>query len=68
MSDAATVDASSIKDAARSIIEHLPDDATWADLQYAVYIRESIAAGLADLDAGRVVPVAEVRRRLGLPS
>jgi predicted transcriptional regulator len=62
-----TPDRPSIKPDARKLVERLPDDATWDDLQYQISVRQSIEAGLADLDAGRVVPVAEVRRRLGLP-
>jgi predicted transcriptional regulator len=32
-----------------------------------IYVRQSIEAGLADCRAGRLVPVEEVKRRLGLP-
>ena len=57
----------SVKAAALRLAENLPDDATWADVQYEVYVRESIAAGLRDIAAGRVVSTEDVRRRLGLP-
>ena len=53
---------------ARRLVEQLPDDATWDDVLYKVYVRQSVEAGLDDCRAGRVVPVAEVRRRLGLPA
>ena len=33
---------------------------------YRVYVRQCVDAGLKDADAGRVVDVAEVRRRFGL--
>lgn len=55
-----------VKDAARRLIEGLPDDATWDDVMYRVYVRQAVDAGLQDVDAGRVVDVAEVRRRFGL--
>lgn len=57
-----------IRDEARRLVEQLPDDATWDDVLYQVYVRQSVEAGLDDCRAGRLVPVAEVRRRLGLPS
>ncbi|MBA4064454.1 MAG: hypothetical protein C0501_12220 [Isosphaera sp.] len=55
-----------VRDDARRLVDQLPDDATWDDLLYQIYVRQSIEAGLRDCDAGRLVPVDEVRRRLGL--
>lgn len=60
--------ATSVKDEARRLAEQLPDDATWEDVLYQVYVRQSVEAGLADVRAGRLVPADEVRRRLGLPT
>jgi hypothetical protein len=57
----------SIKPEAHQLVEHLPEDATWDDLLYQVYVRQSIEAGLKDFNEGRTIPVSEVRRRLGLP-
>lgn len=56
----------SVKEDARRLVEQLPDDATWDDLLYQVYVRRSVEAGLADARSGRLVPTDEVRRRLGL--
>lgn len=53
---------------AQRMLDRLPDDATWEDLQYQIYVRQSIEAGLADCKAGRLVSVEEVKRRLGLPT
>ena len=61
------MDAVNIRDEAHRLVDQLPDDATWDDLLYQIYVRQSIDAGLADADAGRVVSTEEVRRRLGLP-
>ena len=55
-----------VRDEARRLVDHLPDDATWEDLQYEIYVRQSIDAGLADCEAGRLVSTEEVRRRLGI--
>ena len=57
----------SLKIEARRIVEQLPEDATWEDLIYRLYVRQSIEAGLRDSQAGRVETVAEVRRSFGLP-
>jgi hypothetical protein len=57
-----------IKEEARRLVEDLPDDATWDDVLYQIYVRQSIEAGLEDCRQGRLVPASEVRRRLGLPS
>ena len=55
-----------IKAEARRLIDQLPDDATWDDLMYEIYVRQAIDAGLAHVEAGRVIPREEVRSRLGL--
>lgn len=55
-----------IKSEARRLIDTLPDDATWDDVMYRVYVRQSIESGIEDADAGRVVDVDEVRRQFGL--
>jgi hypothetical protein len=57
-----------VKEEVRQIVEQLADDATWDDVFYQIYVRQSIEAGLEDCRQGRLIPVAEVRRRLGLPS
>ena len=58
---------STIKNEARRIVEQMPDDASWEDLIYRLYVRQSIEAGLRDCEAGRVESVADVRRSFGLP-
>ena len=56
-----------IKQQAHILVDSLPDDATWDDLMYKIYVRKAIEAGIEDADAGRLVDVREVRRRFGLP-
>lgn len=58
----------SIKKEAVRLVEQLPDDATWDDLLYEIYVCQSIEAGLKDCREGRILSVTEVRRRLGLPT
>jgi hypothetical protein len=45
----------SIKDDARRMVERLPANATWEDLQYEIYVRQAIDAGLRDSREGRIV-------------
>jgi predicted transcriptional regulator len=55
-----------IKNEARELVEHLPEDSTWDDLMRLIYERLVIDRGLADFEAGRKVNNDEVRRRFGL--
>ena len=52
-----------VKEEARRLVEQLPDDATWEDLQYQIDFRQAVRAGLDDSHAGRVVPLAEAKRQ-----
>jgi hypothetical protein len=56
----------SVKEVARRLVDQLPDDATWDDFLYQVYVHQSIEAGRKDGQEGRTIPVSEVRKRLGL--
>ena len=55
-----------VKQQAHQLVEELPDNATWDDLMYEIYVRQAIEAGIRDSDAGRTQDVKEVRARLGL--
>ena len=55
-----------IKDEARKLVENLPTDATWEDVQYQIYFRQAVEAGRQDSEASRVVTQAEARRQFGL--
>jgi hypothetical protein len=56
----------SIKQEAYRILDNLPDKATWDDLMYKIYVRQTIEAGIKDSDEGRTVDVKEVRNKFGL--
>ena len=57
-----------VKEEAKRLIEKLPEDMSWDDLMHEIYVRQSIEAGLADSDAGRVTDVTDVRAKFGLES
>ncbi len=56
-----------VKQDAQQLIERLPENATWDDLMYRIYVRQAIERGLEDSRAGRTMDVAEVRAKFGLP-
>jgi hypothetical protein len=55
-----------IKEEAKRLIERLPDNMTWDDLMHEIYVRQSIEAGLADSEDGKVTDIVEVRAKFGL--
>jgi predicted transcriptional regulator len=55
-----------VKQEARRLVDNLPENATWDDLMYEIYVRQAIDAGLADSEAGRTLDVKEVRAKFGL--
>ncbi|KAA1256845.1 hypothetical protein LF1_54990 [Rubripirellula obstinata] len=52
------------KIAATSVLQGLPDDVTWEQLQYHLYVRQQIDLGLADSESGRLLEPSAVRERL----
>lgn len=54
----------SAKDAVRQIIDRLPDQATWEDIMYELYVKQKIEAGLKAVEEGRTIPHEEMKRRL----
>jgi predicted transcriptional regulator len=55
-----------IKEEAHRLIEELPEDATWKDVEYVMHVRQQIEQGLQDAEAGRTMTTDELRQRLGL--
>ena len=53
-----------VKDEAKRLVERLPEDATWEDIQYQIYVRRAIEAGVKDSREGRTVPLEEARQRV----
>jgi hypothetical protein len=54
------------KEDAYKLIEQLPAEATWEDLMYKIYVRESIESGLKDSKADNVKSVTDIRKKFGL--
>jgi predicted transcriptional regulator len=52
---------------ALAFIGDLPDDATWADVEYQVSVAAGVAEGTEDLEAGRTFTTEQLRRLLLQP-
>jgi len=48
----------------QELLKRIPDDATFEDIQYQIFVRQKISRGEADLEAGRVLSQEEVERRM----
>lgn len=55
-----------IKDDAHKLIDKMPDNSTWDDLIYEIYVRQVIEKGLSDSKSGKVKDVSELRNKYGL--
>ena len=52
------------KEAARQAIDRLPDQATWEDIMYELYVKQKIEAGLRAAEEGRTIAHEEMKRRI----
>ncbi len=52
------------KEEVRQILDRLPDDSTFEDIQYHIYVREKVEQGLEEFEEGRVLDQDEVERRM----
>lgn len=58
------------KEIVRTLLERLPDDCSLDDVLYHLYVAQTVGEGVADGEAGRIVPheqVATDLRRKWLP-
>jgi hypothetical protein len=57
-------DKRSIKAEMREMLKALPDDLTWEDLQYHIYVRQKLEHAEEDIKAGRVLSQKEVEKKM----
>ena len=55
---------STAKQEVRRLLDDIPDDASFEDIQYRIYVCQKIERGLKDVDEGRVVSQQEIERRM----
>ncbi|MGE5606936.1 MAG: hypothetical protein ACM3YE_14765 [Bacteroidota bacterium] len=53
-----------LKDEAKKIIDNLPENATWDDLMYQLYVKKRVETGLKEIENGETLPHEEVKKRL----
>ncbi len=53
-----------VKQIVHDIADHLPEQATFDDAMYALYVRQKLEKGLRDLAEGRTFTQEEVEHRL----
>lgn len=56
----------SIREKVHHLADELPAEATWDDVLYRAALCCSIERGIADADAGQVVPVEELLKEYGV--
>ena len=53
-----------VKEEMKKMLESLPEDCTWEDIQYHIYVREKIERGVAAVDAGDIISQEEAEKRV----
>lgn len=51
---------------AHELIDKMPENSTWDDLIYEIYVRQVIEKGLSDSKAGRIKLISDIRKKYGL--
>lgn len=52
-----------IKQTARELIDDLPDQATWDDVMYAVYIKQKLERSLLAAEQGKITSQEDAKKR-----
>jgi hypothetical protein len=52
------------KDEVRQLLDDLPEDASYEDIQYRIYVRQKVEKSLVEVEEGHVVSHEEARKRL----
>lgn len=52
------------KDEVRKMLDRIPDDSSYEDIQYHIYVRKKVEKGLQDIKDGRGLSQEEVEKRM----
>ena len=55
---------SNVKAEMIKMLDTLPDQLTWEDLQYHIYVRQKIERGMRDVETGRTYSQEEVEKHV----
>jgi hypothetical protein len=53
-----------VKDEIRKLLDELPDEVSYEEVQYHLYVRQKVQKGLDDLHEGRTLTQDEVEQRM----
>ena len=53
----------SVREEVHKLADQLSDDATWDDVAHSIYVRQKVAKGLEDIEAGRTLSHEEVKNK-----
>ena len=56
----------SIKSRAMKLVREMPENSSWDELMYRIYVRQKIEAGLADMEAGKTHSHETVCKEFGV--
>jgi predicted transcriptional regulator len=51
-----------VREEAHRLIDALPEETSWDDVIYQIYVRKKIARGIEAANEGRVIPHDEVKK------
>lgn len=54
---------SKIREEARKLIKNLPDDVSWDDIMYEIYVRKKISKGMQAVKEDELISHDEVKER-----
>ncbi|MEO8372155.1 MAG: hypothetical protein ABI806_23420 [Candidatus Solibacter sp.] len=52
------------KEEIRKMLDTLPDDATWEDVQYSIYVRERVERGRLEAEQAKLIDEDEIESRM----
>jgi predicted transcriptional regulator len=52
------------KEEVRDLLENLPDEATFDDIEYQIYVLHEIREGIAEADRGELIDHEQVKARM----
>ena len=52
-----------VKEEAKKLLDDLPEEVSWDDLLYEMYVRKKIDEGIKAVDEEKVIPHEEVKKR-----
>ncbi len=55
-----------VKSEAEQLVRDLPEQASWDDLMYEIYVRQKVEQGLRAANEGRVLAHDEVKKQFAL--